>query len=205
MHYSAKYDIFVAGIPQKSRLVGNEHFSKNLIIIDRVGVNLKDFRSTSVLHRPEMTLGSLLNTIRFNPDDMDLKRRKNIIFHAGTNDIPTGMAVKQLIFLFDAILKALKAAAPAASLFISCIIHRPADFSRTKATVRGLNIKLQHVAKQHNVSFIEPVKTFLFKKQPDLSFYEPDGLTLSPKGSARLAKLYQHALSPKNQGKMIPH
>lgn len=176
---------------------------KNLIITDLIGEKVKPFAGTDVISIPDLTLGLLVNSIRFHQGGFNIPARQRLIFHVGTNDVPGGhMAVNQMLFLYQTVIKEIRKQSADVQIFISSLIHRELDYQATKAFVLSVNVRLVELAKKVKVSFIPCFKSFLFKRQPVRDFYGTDRLRLSDKGTARLVKLYRHALSPKNADRL---
>lgn len=169
---------------------------KMLIVTDSLGRGVGQIKNTEVRVYPGLTVGGLTAILNSKGNPL-LSGCSLVLFHVGTNDIDNGLTVRELLAAYMALYAT---ASKFTEVAFSSILHRPKDFQVTCGRVKETNIQLASMCASWETFFLSSFKPFLAHNRPVLGQFDPrDLLHLSQAGKESLTRLFQHAMSVKNQ------
>ena len=119
----------------------------------------------------------------------DLASFKDIVIHAGTNDITKNIALDDTISAMEASITLIMVKAPTARVFISAVCPRTKGLVHHK--VDTLNTALKDLALRLGCNFVDAGSLMVYKNgDVDESQLNSDGLHLSDRGTATLTKAF---------------
>ena len=122
----------------------------------------------------------------------DLKNFKNIIIHAGTNDIDNGTPTNEIVESMEAILTLLLVEAPMADVFVSAICPRVDKSFDTE--IRHLNESLRDLTSRYDIHFIDAGQNMTYRNGTIDASQLSDGLHLSKRGKETLIREYSDSV-----------
>ncbi len=126
----------------------------------------------------------------------DLNTFKNIIIHAGTNDISRNVNMDETLSSMEAIITLILLKAHTATVFISGVCPRTKDLMSDKVEI--LNAALKDLAVRLDCQFIDS-STYMTYRNGNIDDSQlMDGLHLSARGVETLAKLFVDSLDDLN-------
>lgn len=166
-------------------------FSTCLIIGDSI---LRDFDDSTFENSCVQSIsgGTVADIFRELEKRKDLDTFKNIIIHAGTNDISRNVAVEECVASMEAIITLVMVTAPTASVFISGICPR----TKTPASnqIEIMNAAFQDLAVRLDCRFIDAGMHMTYRNGSIDSTQLSDGLHLSARGVETLATLFAESV-----------
>ena len=118
---------------------------------------------------------------------------KDIVIHAGTNDISKNIALDDTMSAMEASITRIMFKAPATRVFVSAVCPRTKGLLHHK--VDTLNTALKDLALRLDCGFIDAGSMMVFKNGDiDETQLKPDGLHLSDRGVATLIKVFTGAV-----------
>ena len=178
----------------------------HLIIIDSDGLRLGAIKNARTEAFPNLELSEIIHKVKaglLDPRNNGDSQYKNIIIHAGAEDLEEGMALDRIVFLFKAISKLIKEQSPNSDIMISSILPRVIASSYFKTSAKILNGRLADFCAREGFGLLPSFRPFLSRGRPKAEFF--DGSRISAAGAASLTCCFQHALSPKNQGVLVKY
>lgn len=118
----------------------------------------------------------------------DLDSFKNVIIHAGTNDISRNINVDETLASMEAIITLIMVEAPTATVFISGVCPRTKD--QRQDGVEILNTAFKDLAVRLDCKFIDSSTHMTYRNGNIDETQLVDGLHLSARGCETLAKLF---------------
>ena len=123
----------------------------------------------------------------------DLATFKDIVIHAGTNDISKNIALDDTMSAMEASITLIMFKAPTTRVFISAVCPRTKGLVHHK--VDTLNTALKDLALRLDCNFIDAGSLMVFKNgDVDETQLKSDGLHLSDRGVATLTKVFTGAV-----------
>ena len=174
----------------------------NLVIGDLHAHDIQSFHDTKVISFSKLTFRNLHHILE-SEADISLNHRQAVALIIGAEDFDRGMYCTKILENFSDTVSKIRKQNPQIFIIVCSLIHRAGDFSSSSNKIKDLNIQLQGLCKSLKVAFIQAFKPFLFRGSPIKHLYSNGGLYLNHKGAAKLTKLLQHALSPRNREKIL--
>ena len=122
----------------------------------------------------------------------DLKNFKNIIIHAGTNEIDNGTPRNEIVESMEAILTLLLVEAPMADVFVSAICPRVDKSFDTE--IHHLNESLRDLTSRFDIHFIDAGQNMTYRNGTIDASQLSDGLHLSKRGKETLIHAYSDSV-----------
>ena len=137
--------------------------------------------------------GRSLEEIRAALSTHDLSSIKNLIIHAGTNNIPKQNG-PEIVQLFDEMICEIKSSYPNLKIYLSTIIQREdLKIPGSKEKITFINEKLKSMAQKLNIEIIDNAPNL---NDPELRY---DGLHLNGTGVIELARNFKNAILPQRR------
>ena len=122
----------------------------------------------------------------------DLETFKNVVIHAGTNDVSQDIAVEETVSSMEAIITLIMVKAPTAKVFVSGLCPRTKGQVNDK--VETLNAALKELTERLDCKFIDTSEHMTYRNGNIDNAQLVDGLHLSERGVQTLVKLFADAV-----------
>ncbi len=125
----------------------------------------------------------------------DLKRFKDIVIHAGTNDVDSENPIDEITGSMEAIITLIMVEAPMSHIHLSAVCPRTrSKNSNHSAEIGLLNEKLKDLADRLDCNFIDAGENMTYRNGSVDTSQLMDGLHLSSRGTETLIKAYTDSI-----------
>lgn len=139
------------------------------LLSDSMAKHVADIRHTVIQSFPGANISSLQYKIATHKASTNYKYTILLI---GTNDIPSSLAVGEIMSLYENLITYIRSRS-STILIVSAIIPRPCDlrYDPTESRVKEVNRELKSLCARRRILFLHTFRIFLHKNKPIRSLF----------------------------------